>query len=489
MRTWFCLGLLGLSLDAHAVTGRVGGYVRVNARPSFQGGMGSLGYSNLYGRLLNEGPYAALNMDLDVLEPTPGGGAPWTRIHGQVEGGSVEGMDAGGGSLDHFRLSQLHILAGNVLIQDVTWQAGTLESSMGDMGLYDMRPATLFDRTVGMSARWESESIDLLLGVGDSGFSVRGERYNPILTAGGSVRMSLAEHAQFGIGGELLYEAEAKGNTHAPLRTPGLNTEEWVRGEVLQRFRAQHPIAADRFPSPEPTSAESSKLIAYAGFGGWGAFRWNSTYLSWSRLHPEGPTQEVFEQETADIYPSELTDERQVLQVGNELLFTPIPERLDVAWGVLFGDHTDRDNDILPSDHDRTYLSTVLRVQTAISQTFGVLTEMSVAKEWSRNGNTYREHEDSIFANTDGAPDTRGLETGESDTRRTWQGKAGLVFTPMGPSIWSRPTIRLLWGSQWSSQNNAYPNAYVEDVDQYNEFGNVEQHWHHLVAMEAEAWF
>ena len=80
-------------------------------------------------------------------------------------------------------------------------------------------------------------------------------------------------------------------------------------------------------------------------------------------------------------------------------------------------------------------------------------------------------------------------ETGDADTRRTWQGKTGVVFTPLGPGIWTRPTLRLLYGTQWSSQNNAFSNSFVDTVDQYNEFGNVEQHWHHVIAMEAETWF
>ena len=51
------LGLLGGTASANA---RVGGYARVMARPDLQGGTGRLGYWNLYGRLLNEGPYLSL---------------------------------------------------------------------------------------------------------------------------------------------------------------------------------------------------------------------------------------------------------------------------------------------------------------------------------------------------------------------------------------------------------------------------------------------
>jgi hypothetical protein len=117
------------------------------------------------------------------------------------------------------------------------------------------------------------------------------------------------------------------------------------------------------------------------------------------------------------------------------------------------------------------------------------LGETSLAKEVSTNGNAFREHADSIFANTEGQPDTRGLERGDTDTRHTWQGKTGFVINPLGPGIYTRPSLRLLYGLQYSNQNNAFGNTFVESVDQYNEFGNVERHWHQVLALETEAWF
>ena len=79
--------------------------------------------------------------------------------------------------------------------------------------------------------------------------------------------------------------------------------------------------------------------------------------------------------------------------------------------------------------------------------------ETAIAKEVSTNGNFVREHEDSIFANSGGMANTRGLEYGDADTRSTWQGKAGFVFNPLGPGIYSRPSLRLLYGVQKSNQN------------------------------------
>ena len=72
-----------------------------------------------------------------------------------------------------------------------------------------------------------------------------------------------------------------------------------------------------------------------------------------------------------------------------------------MAWGMVYGDQRDGDNNIAPSDWDRTYASTVLRSQFYLTDIFHVLVESSVAQEYSRNGNTFREHSDSLFKNTD----------------------------------------------------------------------------------------
>jgi hypothetical protein len=130
-----------------------------------------------------------------------------------------------------------------------------------------------------------------------------------------------------------------------------------------------------------------------------------------------------------------------------------------------------------------------LRLQAYLTPTVHFLVENSVATERSRNGRMFREHADSIFANTDGVPDARGLEVGDTDRRDTWQGKAGFVLNPVGRGIYVRPSLRLLYGVQMSNQNNAFGNAFVETLDQYNDFDNVEQHVHHLLAAEAEVWF
>src|SRR5690554_7504111 len=88
--------------DAAADSGskfNAGGYMRIMARPDLQGGDGRLGYWNLYGRLLNEGPYASLDMRYDLLPQDPLSKNTWTSIHARIEGGSVLNADTGMGSL------------------------------------------------------------------------------------------------------------------------------------------------------------------------------------------------------------------------------------------------------------------------------------------------------------------------------------------------------------------------------------------------------
>jgi len=488
--------LLALLLAAmgSALAGQadVSGYFRVAARPDLQGGAGRLGYWNLYGRLLNEGSYGMLELRYDVLERTPGDRQqPWSRVHARIEGGSISNADPLMGSLSAFRLSQMYVLSGNVLIRDVTWQVGTLESFMGDLGLYDMRPATVFFDTVGVSARYESSFLELLVGAGDSGFKKYGLNYNALPTVGGTARLRLVPgHLELGGGGEVMVETAVAGNVNAPYQTPGIDYEDWVRGEVGERYVAEFgEELVDYFPEPEPRTSGAQKVVGYLGFGGAGPLVWNNFFLSYGSLLPEKTTTEQLLGEELTLYVHDFTDERTMLMMGNEMQLRLWPERLDMVWGGLYGDQRDGDNDIVPSDFDRTFMSTVLRLQAYPAETVHFLVETSLAQEVSRNGNAYREHSDSIFANDNGRPDTRGLQFGDTDTRNTFQFKAGPVLQPTGRGIFTRPSLRLLYGTQYSNQNNAFGNSFVESVDQYNDFDNVEQHWHHVVAAEAEVWF
>jgi hypothetical protein len=473
--------------NAKAQRASVGGYFRVMTRPDLQGGSGKLGYWNLYGRLLNEGPYATLDFKFDLLEEE--GTAPWTKLYARIEGGSIGNADAGNGNLNNLRLSQTYVLAGNILIPDVRWQIGTLDSYFGDLGLYDMRPAQIFFETVGVSGRYQTQNFELLVGVGDSGYYIKQNEYNTIFTAGGSVRYRPINHVEFGVGGQYRYEPGVQGNRNSPYYTPDVSYEDYLRGEVVENYLKDNPFQALEFPDPVLLNSSSYKGIGYLGFGGFGPISWNNFYASYELLHPESYTQETYQGQSFNIYTTQLTDQRSVLLLGNELQMKIIKGKWDLAWGMLYGNHRDLDNDLSPSDHNRIYRSTVLRNQWYFNDVIHLLVESSIASEWSKNGNALREHADSIFANTDGMPDIRGFEYGDNDTRITWQGKGGLVLNPMGKGIYTRPSLRILYGAQYSNQNNAFGNSFIESVDQYNDFGNVEQHWHHLVAVETEAWF
>ena len=163
---------LAVPRPAAAVGADVAGYFRVSTRPDFQGGDGKLGYWNLYGRLLNEGPYATLELRLNLLEQEATSSEVWTSVHAKIEGGSIGNADAGNGSLANLRLSEVYVEAGNVLIPGVTWRIGTLDTYFGTLGLYDMWPARLFYETVGLSARLKHKSMELLLEIKNSNFHI-----------------------------------------------------------------------------------------------------------------------------------------------------------------------------------------------------------------------------------------------------------------------------------------------------------------------------
>ena len=330
----FILALL--TPPAQAGGAGVGGYFRIAARPDLQGGGGRLGYWNLYGRLLNEGSYGMLELRYDVLDREPGLKAPWSTVHARIEGGTIGNADPLNGSLAAFRLSQVYVKSGNVLLDRVTWQVGTLESFLGDLGLYDIRPATVFFDTVGLSARYESKRVELLLGLGDSGFKRYGLAYNTLPTAGGTLRLRLFDgHVEIGGGGEVMIERTVRGNVHAPYQTPDIAYEDWIRGEVGERYVAEFgPELADFFPAPEPRTAWGGNAIGYLGFGGVGPLIWNNLFVSYRRQLPEKTSTDTLLGAPLTLYIHDFTDERTVLMVGNEMQLRLVPGHLDAAWGV-----------------------------------------------------------------------------------------------------------------------------------------------------------
>ena len=153
--------------------------------------------------------------------------------------------------------------------------------------------------------------------------------------------------------------------------------------------------------------------------------------------------------------------------------------------------HNDEDNnDIAPSEQDRIFYSTVLRNQFYLTDTLHILAEASYANENSRKGNLWRAHYDSVFTSEDGRRNEDGLEFGDLDTRQTFQFKTGLVINPTGAGIFSRPSIRLLYGLQHSNMHNAFGNSFTESLEESNEFvETADRHLHQVISLEAEAWF
>jgi hypothetical protein len=486
------LGLLcAARASAQATTDRfsAGGYYRIMTRPDFQGGNSKLGLWNLYGRLLNEGPYGMLQLQLNVLQSDPQQLQPWARVNARIEGGSFANSDPGRGALSNFAVSQLYVQAGNILLDGVTWQLGTLDFYPGDLGLYDFRPADLFFDTVGLSAFYRGKDLDLLIGVGDSGYSLRGFQYDTLFTTGAWARYRFSPHFELGLGGQFIFEPGIEGNRFAPYSTPGVRYEDFVRHEVVKHYLDENPGKEDLFPKPLGSSSQSWKLVGYLGFGKLGPLRWSNLFANLQRRHPDNFYAETYQGRNYTIYTHDLTDQRYGAQAGNEMMITLIPDRLEAAWGVLIGKDWNGRNTIAAGEDNRLYISSVLRLQVYATQAIHFLAEGSVAQEKSLNGNLWREHVDSIFASTNGVADARGLELGDSDVRNTVQGKIGVLFSPAGRGIWARPALRVLYGLQYSNMQNAFGNNFESSLDQYNQFASSERHWHSVVAVEAEGWF
>ncbi|MDF1564136.1 MAG: hypothetical protein P1V51_13890 [Deltaproteobacteria bacterium] len=471
----------------------VAGYFRIMTRPDLQGGDGRLGFWNLYGRLMNEGPWASLELRVDLLQAQDARD-PWVSVHYKIEGGSVMNADAGQGALAAFRMSQLYARAGNVLGQGVEWQLGTLDTWMGDLALYDQKPAQLFFDTLGLSATLKRRRFDLTVGLGDAGFAIRGRDYSPVLTAGLLARLRLGGHLELGGGGQTFYEPEVAGNRNSPHTTANLTYENFIRREVVSSYLQQNPGSEDLFYDDNVASstyASSYKVVGYLGFGGFGPLTWNNLFANLSRLHPEVSTTETVVGRDYTLYVSSLTDQRFQLTIGNEAQLKILPERLDAIWALLYGRQWNDDNEIAAGEDNRTFLSSVLRLQLYLTPSLHLLLESSLARERSLNGNLWRQAHDSIFQSSVGQADARGLEFGDTDTRDTWQVKFGPVLNPRGYGIFSRPSLRLLFGLQRSSIHQAFGSTVVDSLSD-NEILQHEatsRYQHAVIALEAEAWF
>lgn len=492
------LAAIAVTLSALASFGQAstdrfsaGGYFRVMTRPDAQGGFGRLGYWNIAGRLMNEGPFGALELDLRLLDAPPGSSEAQANVHTRLEGGSFVAADPGNGNLVNFRVAQLYARATNVVLDRVTWQLGTLQYFYGELGLYDMRPAQLLEDTLGLSARYQHDRFDILLAIGDAGFSQRGLRYAPLLTGAIGARVRLGSHVELGAGGQVSVEPFIEGSRFSSYVTPDVRYEDFYRKEVVRRFLEANPGRENFFQRPEASKATSVsyRAVGYLGFGNLGPLVWSGFYVSYKKLHPDLSYVENVNGRDYTIYTADLTRDRTQLQLGNEMQLTLWPKRLDAVWSVLFGDDSNPMNTIAAGEDNRTYYSTVLRLQGYLTRTVHLLAETALAREISKNGNLFRSNSTSVFQSNNGVSDSRGLQFGDTNQRDTWQLKTGIVLNPTGFGIFARPSIRLLYGVQYSSTQAAYANTFVESLDQFNNFPSTDRHWHHLVGLEAEAWF
>ena len=481
-----------------------GGYFRIAARPDFQGGKSKLGLWNISGRLLNESQWAALEMRLQLIKQTPGTNEVWTSLHAKIEGGSAHAADLLNGSLGSFALTQLYVKAGNVLIEDVVWQVGTLDYYFGDLGLYDMKFAEIFYNTVGISTFWSNDKVDLLVGIGDSGYLLNSKGYSPVLTFGTALRVKPTDGVEFGLGAELMYGPSVESSENSPHQTKfgsdsGVTYASFARHEVMDDFAEKLGTQAQNmdlfFPKPSQSDAFSFKVVGYLGFGKLGALKWNNLFINFLRLHPEQYYYENYNGKDYRIFVKDWTDERYQLNLGNEMNLEIVEGRFDLTWAAIFGYHFDKDDEISASERNRMIWSIVARGQVYITPTAHILVETSFAQEKSLNGNLWRKSAGSIWKNDNGIGNYRGLEYGDLDTRNTWQGKLGLVLSPGGAGIFARPSLRLLYGVQYSNMHNAFENSNVESQAMSNEFYGdnfksiPDNHWHHIISIEAEAWF
>ena len=429
--------MLTLLLLAHAHAAEVGGYFRLMARPDLVGGDGRLGTSPFYGRLLNEGPWGLLDVRQSLVKGGPD--APWGALTLRVEGGAVGNGDPTNGSLLGFRVSQLYLTAGNLGPAHTTWRFGTLETTFGDLWLYDARPTQMLVDVLGASATWANGGTEVVLGAGDAGWAVRGARYHLVVSAGGSVRRK-GEHAEVGIGGQAWYEP-ADGDPDGPHDTDGLTLADLADPAA---WASGHPG-----PAGHATRGLGWKLAGTFGFGGAGALRWNRLQVIVARRLPDAPLVAEVEGAEVRLGAAALTDQRHELTVGDEVELVLVPDRLELAAAAIFEHRFDPDDRRATSATWRTAASAVVRAQLALTPYVSLLGETSLAREVARG----------------------------PAAKDTWQGKAGVVLSPAGTGLGARPALRALYGVQRCSLPGAWPGAAGGG------------RWHQLVSLEAEAWF
>lgn len=497
---------------------RFSGYFRTMARDDFGSNANKLGWWPAYGRLLNETPWLTMQMENEVIRPKYKND-PFAIITIRIEGGSFRATDFGVGNLKNYRITQLNLYAENYLLPKSTLQVGTIWYNMGYIGIYDFYISQIFWETAGVRFGQKLSNWEYFVGFGDSGYDIYFDRrsneataskvkYNSIPTTGALIKANLAKtgltkkfispifaNLWLGSGFQFHYEKENQGNLAAPLQTPNISYRDVLTKKTLENYLTQNPGREDFFPYAKATSAAYFKWTFWMGFNlnsklGPIQLLWNNLSISLVKKRPDVSVTESYNNVTKDIYISEFTDERYELYVVNESIWTLISGRLDMVWGVLYSHAWDNDNTYTPTDANRQIFGSLMRFQYYFTKNIHALFETSLTTEKSLNGNKYREHFDSMEANTGGTPDINGLEYGDTDTKNTLQVKFGPVLNLNGKGINNRPSIRLLFGWQYSNVHAAFGNSFESDLSQRNVFTKREDaHVHYMVSIEAEHWW
>lgn len=496
------------------------GYFRAMARSDFGYNSPTLGWWPLYGRLMNETPWMMAEAGFHTVMPEKKSD-PRATVVMKVEGGSFRNTDAGMGSLSNYRITQMYLETENVVFRHFITQTGTLWYNMGYIGIYDMYVAQTMWETAGFRAGHRWDTMEYFVGIGDSGYHIHEQRkgsnsfanikndigYTSVPTAGALYKVnlhkfsllrpvtSILKHLQSGISFMYFYEPASEGNPNAPHQTQGIDIQDIMRQQSLEKYFLANPGQEENFPWPEATSASSFRGTWWLGFAlgvkmGPVSLNWSDLSVQFVKKHPDVAVTESYNGVTRDIYITEFTDEKYEFQIVNETAWTIWPGLVDMNIGLAFGKAWDNDNLYRPDDANRTIMSFVIRPQVYITRDLHILTEVSYAREKSTRGYRYREHYDSIQSNIGGVPDDDGLEWGDTDTKHTWQFKVGPIISPAGKGINTRPQIRLLYGVQNSNVHAAFGTSYDESLERRNVWNRRQDlHWHHMVSLEVEHWF
>jgi len=490
-------------------------YVRASAQDDFGYNSPTLGWSPFYGRLMNETPWLMADFGYHVVRPESPG-APRATLFMRIEGGSYRANDAGFGSLSNYNVNHIWLETENVLAKTLVTQTGNLWYNMGYIGIFDNFTAQVFYETIGFRAGQRTKLFEYLLGVGDSGWALyrnrkydgwEGHQYSVIPTVGGLLKVNLYEldalksfsnrflpNWQVGASFQLMWERANETMRGAPYQTPNIAYADVMRGEAFKKFMLENPGNSDFFPWAQPHPAHFWRYTGWTGFGGpeIGPFKlyWNDLSVRFEKKAPQIAVRETYDNESKDIYITAFTDERYDFSLYDEMQLRLLPNHFDLNLGFAFGKSWDKDNQIRPDDYNSTRYSIVLRPIWYITEHLHYLVELVYSKEKSLIGNRYREHFNSIKSNTQGIPDSEGLEWGDTDTKYTYQIKTGFTINPAGRGIYSRPVIRLLYGAQHSNVHAAFGNSFEESLNRRNQFNlNRDIHWHHMVRVEFEHWF